>query len=383
LDNKKIMNLKDCHIYNPVDIYFGRGVREKILEKLSNANILVVLSKSGKERFLHDKHLKEIQNTNRLFWIDNVESNPSLETINDNINFIKETEFDFIIGFGGGSAIDTAKAISVGIAAKKLQVSLDKIIEEPPIQNTLKVSKLIAIPTTFGTGSEVTSFATVWDKKNFKKLSLFGPKVYPTFAVVDPDLATSCPNEILLTTGLDAINQAFESIWNNNATFLSNLYATKAIDLGVNALKKLLVENNKNFLSDMAESSLLAGLAIAQTRTALCHSISYPLTAKLDIPHGLACAFSMIEVCKFNLEDDDGRLSQLKNNLGTDDLIKMLTNFLSEIKFANHFKQYCDDIQKISSLSSEMYNPSRAGNNMRNANIDDINLILKRSADHW
>ena len=66
---------------------------------------------------MHDKHFKEIQNTNRLSWIDNVESNPSLETINDNINYIKETEFDYIIGFGGGSAIDTAKAISVGIAA--------------------------------------------------------------------------------------------------------------------------------------------------------------------------------------------------------------------------------------------------------------------------
>ena len=139
-----------------------------------------------------------------------------------------------------------------------------------------------------------------------------GPAVYPHTALVDSELSDNVPYEITLNTGLDAINQAAESIWNRNMTPMSEMLAHKALEKGMVALQGLQNDlKNPNLRDTMAEVSLIAGLAISQTRTSLCHAISYPLTAHFGIPHGLACAFTMPAVLRHNLTADDGRFQRL------------------------------------------------------------------------
>ena len=141
----------------------------------------------------------------------------------------------------------------------------------------------------------------------------------PAFAIVDPTLTYDLPKDATINTGLDCLNQAFESIWNKNANKLTIAYALKSIKLSLSALAKI----NKNIMdkkirSKLARASLYAGICIGQTKTSICHSISYPLTANFGTPHGLACAFTMSAVINYinneNINFFNKFIKKLKKN---------------------------------------------------------------------
>ena len=294
--------------FNPVKISFGRGCRKKLVEKLSNQALLVVTTERGKSHITNDPILKNIIDANQVLWMTRVRENPDINELNNEIFKLKAKNFDSIIAFGGGSAIDTAKVINVALGMETACNNLVELLAIPLQDKNIKVRPLLVIPTTAGTGSEVTPFATIWDQKIRKKYSLSGNSVWPLEAYIDPDMTDSVPIEVTISTGLDAINQAAESIWNRNANPITLQYAVRSLKLGISALPKLSDGDDiKTSRVMMSEASLLAGLAISNTRTALCHSISYPITAHFGVPHGLACAFTMPAVLKHNLRADDGR----------------------------------------------------------------------------
>lgn len=133
----------------------------------------------------------------------------------------------------------------------------------------------------------------------------------------------------------------------------------------------------------MAEASLLSGLAISHTRTALCHSISYPLTAHFDVPHGLACAFTMPEVCRLNLEADDGRFAELAytltGNRNPQALYQLFVDLNNELNVSDTVKSYIPSLEALLILQSEMYNPSRAGNNLVTLQENSLQTILNKA----
>jgi alcohol dehydrogenase len=236
------------------------------------------------------------------------------------------------------------------------------------------------VPTTAGTGSEVTPYSTVWDYGSRKKYSLSGPAVYAYAAVVDPALTDELPKEVTLTTGLDAINQALESVWNRNATSLTISIAARALQLGLQSLPSLQMDGGNSVDRDnMAECSLLAGLAISQTRTALCHSISYPLTSHFNVPHGLACAFTMPPVFRLNRSFDDTRFKQLACCMGCqdiDELDESVDRLVKELKVVERVRGFIPSMEKLRDLSSEMYTPGRADNNLAPVDENVITRIL-------
>ena len=193
---------------------------------------------------------------------------------------------------------------------------------------------MTAIPTTSGTGAEVTPFATVWDHTNHKKHSLAGPHMYPRSALLDPSLTLSLPSEETLHTGLDATSHALESLWNHNRTPVSSVFAMRALSLIVDVLPSALeAPGDINHRSSMQEASLLAGLAISQTRTATAHAVSYPLTSHFDVPHGLACSFTLPVLLAANLPDlaseglDEGVLLEVLTLLQGFDLADRLRKY--------------------------------------------------------
>ena len=183
----------------------------------------------------------------------------------------------------------------------------DHLVAQNPIVNGNKIP-IIAIPTTAGTGAEVTSFGTIWDNAFNKKYSVTGIDLYPNTALLDSELTISVPLETTVSTGLDVVSHALESTWNKNASNITLSFCEKSLKIALSTLGKLILDPQDIFLREkMMEASLLSGLAISQTRTSLAHSISYPLTTHFGLPHGFACSFSLPEILKFNAEEDDGR----------------------------------------------------------------------------
>ena len=185
---------------------------------------------------------------------------------------------------------------------------------------------LIAVPTTAGTGSEVTPWATLWDRSSAKgaKRSLHRADTWPEAALVDPMLTLSCPPALTLASGLDALSHAFEAIWNRGANPCSDALAVQAARGVLTTLPALLDAPDSLPLREaMSRAALLAGLAFAQTRTALAHALSYDLTLLRGTSHGLACSFSLPEVwrrAQGRSPERDAVLAQVLSGIVSHDL---------------------------------------------------------------
>lgn len=378
--------IEECsqwQFYNPVKVIVGRGSRSQLAGLLTAKVLLIVTTIRGKAQFLEDETLASMVKSNTIIWIDSVKENPSLTDLQAKIEKLQGLKVDAIIAFGGGSTIDSAKALRIGLEVGD-KSSLANLLETSALHQGATQIPLYALPTTAGTGSEVTPFATVWHHEEQKKLSLAGNNVFPSIAIVDAELTDSMPTSVTLSTGLDAINQAAESIWNKNANSITLALATRALKLGLQALPLLIAgEGGGNERDKMAEASLLAGLAISHTRTALCHSISYPLTAHFGVPHGLACAFTMPEVCRLNLVKDDGRFTALAETLiGKTDpeaLYRIFSELNKKLEVAKKVMEYVTNLDDILLLQNKMYNPSRAANNLVALKEGDLERILRKS----
>jgi alcohol dehydrogenase len=239
---------------------------------------------------------------------------------------------EVIIALGGGSVIDSAKVFA---AAGGDFARVRTYLETQKGADQLSATPIIAVPTTAGTGSEVTCWGTVWDEVNGKKYSLARPNLYPSHAVIDPRLMLGKPRLLTISTGLDALSHALESLWNVNNNPVSANHAVMAARNVLDVLPKLARDlGNLELRSQMAMAAMFAGLAFSNTKTAVSHSLSYPITLKHGVQHGIACSFSLPMVlrsvegvgglCEDSLKqifgDDLGkgadRLEQMMSSLG-------------------------------------------------------------------
>jgi phosphonate metabolism-associated iron-containing alcohol dehydrogenase len=374
--------------HNPVRIQFGRGCRASAAGALTDRRALIVCSPRGRQQLESDPLLCQvIQRTKSLVWIDSVEPNPSLNRLQELCNDLQSARLDCVIGFGGGSAIDSAKTLALALSPAGNHRSLRELLDSVGSLPLGVALPLHVLPTTAGTGSEVTPYATIWDHFERRKLSLAGLAVYPATAYIDPSLSDTVPYNSTLSTGLDAINQAAESIWNRNITPMSEMLAHRALELGIGTLPRLLNDlGNTNLRDNMAAVSLLAGLAISQTRTALCHAISYPLTAHFGVSHGLACAFTMPAVLRHNLGADDGRFRRLAvalepalGTIGIVGLVRLFERFNHELDVAHKIRIAVGDLGALLALTDEMFSPGRAENSLKEVTHDSVKDILKIS----
>lgn len=368
--------------HNPVALTVGRGCRQALVDRLTDQRLLVVSTQRGRRQLTEDAILGGLVMQNRVSWVDSVTENPGLVDLQTEIDRLKGEEFDAVIAFGGGSAMDAAKALNVALAPQCREHDLHSLLREPALHAAARPSPLYTVPTTSGTGSEVTPFATVWNHEAKKKLSLAGPAVWPTAAFVDAALTDSVPTTATISTGLDAINQASESLWNRNANPVTLGYAIRALQLGFAALPLLAeAEGGEAARDEMAEASLLAGLAISHTRTALCHSISYPITAHFGVSHGLACAFTMPAVLRLNLQAEDGRFAQaaraLTGSTDLDGLVVCFDRLHERLQVRDRVRKQVPNRDALLALEGDMFTPGRADNNL--ADVTGLTDILNAS----
>lgn len=223
-------------------------------------------------------------------------SNSTMATIEAVVERGRAHAVERVIAIGGGSVIDTGKAAAAALVGS---ASLAELLASPAtIERALPV---LAVPTTSGTGAELTPFATVWDPSARRKLSLASPAIQPVAALVDPALVASLPRALTAGCGLDALAHAVEASWSVRAEPAIVGVGLEAAAALVHALPRvMLAPDDRELRSVIARASVLAGLAIAHTRTTLGHALSYPLTAWHGVHHGTACGLALGPVLRFN-----------------------------------------------------------------------------------
>ena len=255
-------------------------------------SVLIVASKGMiKRKILTNLGFKNIDSIQ--IWSD-FSSNPDIFDLDSQLDQIQKLNLSrnsLIIAIGGGSTIDVSKALSIMIPNDK---KIIEILSMAQNAETLVTIDLLAIPTTAGSGSECTSFATIWDRENSIKRSLDLPQLRPKYALFCSSLLQTLPTNSLLYSALDARAHAIESLWSLNSDEQSENYARKSLEISLNKLGD--ISKNQKDLSGLLESSKYAGQAINVSRTSVSHAISYPLTLQLGIPHGLAAALTLRKV---------------------------------------------------------------------------------------
>jgi len=281
--------------FNPVRIVCEP--LEGLAKYAQGEHILLVTTAGFVRRGVVDRVKKILSNRKVSVW-DGVKSNPDLSDLDEATNKLKTLNPDCIVGLGGGSVLDSAKVLATTLANLN-GYSLTEVLRHDKSTTWNKRLPLIAIPTTAGTGSEVTPFATIWDHTEKKKHSLTGNYVFPDVAILDASLTLTLGYEDTLYPALDTISHALESLWNKNITPISKTFSLTSLKLSSEALLDTL-QNPDSFSgrNKLLQSSCFAGFAISQTKTAIAHAASYSLTLDYNIPHGLACSFALRELIK-------------------------------------------------------------------------------------
>lgn len=237
------------------------------------------------------------------------EGNPSVETVDKAAKAFKESGADFIIALGGGSPMDVAKA--VGVVAKyggsiTEYEGADKVPGD--------IIPLIAIPTTAGTGSEVTAFSVITDHSRNYKLTVFSYKLIPSYAILDPELIATAPASVAAACGIDAMVHALEAYISKAASPFSDAMAEKALELiGVNIRRYVADRTDIVAAEGMLTGSLFAGIAFSWARLGDVHAMSHPVSAFFDVPHGVANAILLPTIVEYNALSDQGKYLKIYN----------------------------------------------------------------------
>ncbi|KGM96673.1 alcohol dehydrogenase [Clostridium novyi A str. 4552] len=256
----------------------------------------------------------EILDTNDIKYViyDKVNSEPTDIMVDKGIEIYNSEKCDFLIAVGGGSPIDTMKAIGAMITNPgKISDYMGKIIENCP-------PPLVAVPTTAGTGSEATQFTIISDTVNNVKMLLKGPNLLPQLAIVDAEMTMTAPKGVTAATGIDALTHAVESYTSRVAQPLSDTFALSAIKRIFNNLRKAYNEGNDfESRNQMSLGSLEAGIAFNNASVTIIHGMSRPIGALFHVPHGISNAMLFVECLKFAIEGAPERFAEIAKVIGS------------------------------------------------------------------
>ena len=242
-----------------------------------------------------------------------VEPNPSVGTVQKGLALYTKEGCDSLVAVGGGSPIDAAKAIGL------LATNGGDLHTYFGTDNVKKpIPPLVAVPTTCGTGSEVTQFTVITDTKTHFKMGIGSPHNLQRVAIVDPSLLVKLPSRMVASTGMDALCHAIESYTSLAAQPLSDAFSLHAIQLIGEHLRTAVANGNLTDLSGMAMASMLAGMAFNNTRTTLVHAMSHAVTGHAGVPHGVANAILVPYVMEFNLIGSPEKHGDIAAALGED-----------------------------------------------------------------
>lgn len=306
-----------------------------------------------------------------------VDANPTPGQVQQAIDFALPLAPEWILAVGGGSVLDTAKLVRLALASKRPRFG--ELLAGEHSGPVPRRPLLAAVPTTHGTGAELTMWATVWDKEAGRKLSVSHPGCYPDLAAYCPPLTAGLPLAVSLSTTLDALAHALESLWNRGGNPVSDELAMAAVCRIAANLELLAEPVPVAVRAGLLRASLLAGLAFASTRTAAAHSISYPLTLRLGVPHGVACAITLPALWRLNAPHMPEKAERLRRQLGGDDVEATLQRLLrfAAASVPVALSAYGAGAADLEALVRESFTKGRMENNLVDLKPDDVRAILR------
>ena len=282
--------------------YFGPGAREVLPKEISRLGLKKAFVATDKDLIkfgVADKVLSVLRNANIPYEVfSEIKPNPTVSNVKAGLAAYATSGADFIIAIGGGSSMDTAKAI--GIITNNPEFS-DVVSLEGVADTKKKSVPIIALPTTAGTAAEVTINYVITDEENHKKMVCVDPNDIPAIAIVDAELMYTLPKSLTAATGLDALTHAIEGLITKGAWEMSDMFEIKAIEMISRYLETAVNEpNNADARNAMAVAQYIAGMAFSNVGLGVVHGMAHPLGAIFDIPHGVANALLLPTIMEFN-----------------------------------------------------------------------------------
>jgi alcohol dehydrogenase class IV len=332
---------------------------------------------------------KKVLEQNKVPFIifDAVATEPTVDYVKEGLKIFKESGCDFLIAVGGGSPIDTAKAIAI-MATNPSSIEEFKGLGKVPKEG----APLIAIPTTAGTGSEVTQFTIITDTQTSVKMLIGSPFIMPRVALVDPLLTLSCPRGLTAAVGIDSLTHAIEAYVSLKAQPMSDIFCLSAIELISSNLRQAWANgNNIEAREKTMMGALQAGIAFSNASVALVHGMSRPIGAYFHVAHGASNAALLGAVTEFSLIGNPARYAQIAKAMGEN--VGGLSDLEGAQLAAKAIKRLIKDIQipslkdlgvdraKLEQLAPKMAEDAIAsgspGNNPRQATKEEIVELYK------
>lgn len=374
----------------PRDIYHGKGSID-VLKEIKGKKAMIVMGGGSMRKF---GFLQKVENNLKeagleVMVFEGVESDPSVETVMEGAEAMRKFNPDWIVGLGGGSPIDAAKAM--WIFYEYPDFTFEEAIVPFKLPKLRKKAKFIAIASTSGTATEVTAFSVITDYKAKIKYPIADFNITPDIAIVDPDLAETMPPKLVAHTGMDAMTHAIEAYVSTNADNFTDPLALKAIEMVRDNIKNS-YDGDKFARSEMHDAQCLAGMAFSNVSLGIVHSMAHKIGGVFHVPHGCANAILLPSVIEFNSKVCEERYAKIASVLGLDgndekQLTKSLVNLIRDLNkklnIPATFKEYGVDekelLDNLSFMSKNAVKDACTLTNPRKVTPEEIEKIYKAS----
>ncbi len=380
--------MKDFNFIIPQNCQFGIGSLKKLPELLAECgsdNVMLVSDHSLEEIGLVAKVRKVIEDAGIKYseFLD-IYPNPTVAMVDAAAEVYKKAGATSMLALGGGSPMDVAK--SVGVIAKfgGSITDYEGVGKVPG-----NIDPLIAIPTTAGTGSEVTVAAVIVDEERHYKLSVLGNEISPRYALLDPELIMTAPASVAAACGVDALIHAMESYINTDSNAFSEAMAEKAMELiGGNIRRFVANRKDEAAACAMMIGSNFAGIAFANNRLGNIHAMSHPVSAFFNVPHGVANAVLMPTIFEFNALADEGKYAKIYQYItgkkaGDDfvpqDLVKALKDLNNDLGIAPCLADVGVTEDKIPQMAEDAMKSGNVAVNPRATRLKDIEELYRKA----
>lgn len=307
---------------NPVS-YHGAGAIKEIVTEFRNHGFAkaFVCSDPDLVKFGVTKKVTDLLDEAGIpyYLYSDIKANPTIENVQHGVNSFRESKADAIIAIGGGSSMDTAKAIGIIITNPEFE-DVRSLEGVAPTKNPCV--PIIAVPTTAGTAAEVTINYVITDVERKRKFVCVDPHDMPIIAVVDPDMMSSMPKGLTASTGMDALTHAIEGYTTKGAWEMTDMFHLEAIRLISNSLRGA-VANTKEGREGMALAQYIAGMGFSNVGLGIAHSMAHTLGAVYDTPHGVACAMSLPIVMEWNADCSGEKYREIARAMGVEGVDSM------------------------------------------------------------
>ena len=373
--------------------YFGPGAREVLPKEIARLGLHKAFVATDKDLIkfgVAEKVLSVLREASIPYEVfSEIKPNPTVSNVKAGLRAYAASGADFIIAIGGGSSMDTAKAI--GIITNNPEFS-DVVSLEGVADTKKKSVPIIALPTTAGTAAEVTINYVITDEENHKKMVCVDPNDIPAVAIVDPELMYSMPKGLTAATGMDALTHAIESYITPGAWVMSDMFELKAIEMIAQNLKAA-VDNGKDVAAReaMSQAQYIAGMGFSNVGLGIVHSMAHPLGAFYDTPHGVANALLLPYVMEYNAESPAApKYIHIAKAMGVDTTgmseaegVKAAIEAVKALSISINIPQKLHEInvkeEDIPALAVAAFNDVCTGGNPRPTSVADIEALYHKA----